>query len=154
LITKSRGLSILFRYKRNNVELPPLLKNNVFQKNYFKWCVTVCLLCFVIFWQIIMFLLRWFCCIKILSADFALWVFVFFVIPFIMQAMWRTNSTVFDIFYLTKSWNSMEKSLSHKMSCTPSPGIFDNIFRLHFFLEIDISMIFRGHKHIIITHCY
>jgi hypothetical protein len=28
-------------YKRNNVELPPLLKNYVFQKNYFKWYVTV-----------------------------------------------------------------------------------------------------------------
>jgi hypothetical protein len=58
---------------------------------------------------------------------------------------------IFDIFYLTKFWNSMEKSLSHKMCYTP--GIFDNIFRWHFFLEIDISMIFRGHKHIIITHC-
>ena len=31
----------IVRYKRNNVELPPLLKNYVFQKNYFKWCVTV-----------------------------------------------------------------------------------------------------------------
>jgi hypothetical protein len=31
----------IVRYKRNNVELPPLLKNDVFQKNYFKWCVTV-----------------------------------------------------------------------------------------------------------------
>ena len=29
-----------------------------------------------------------------------------------------------------------------------TPGIFDNIFRWHFclFFEIDISMIFRGHK--------
>ena len=25
----------IVRYKRNNVELPPLLKNDVFQKNYF-----------------------------------------------------------------------------------------------------------------------
>jgi hypothetical protein len=59
---------------------------------------------------------------------------------------------IFYIFYLTKSWNSMEKSLSHKMCYTP--GIFDHIFLGYFFLEIDISMIFRGHKHIIITHCY
>jgi hypothetical protein len=45
----------------------------------------------------------------------------------------------------------MEESLSHNMGYTP--GIFDNIFRWHFVLEIDISMIFRGHMHIIITHC-
>jgi hypothetical protein len=32
-------------------------------------------------------------------------------------------------------------------------GIFDNIFRWQFFLERDISLIFCGHKHIIITHC-
>jgi hypothetical protein len=43
----------------------------------------------------------------------------------------------------------MEESLSHNMGHTP--GIFDNIFRWHFVLEIDISIIFRGHKHIIIT---
>jgi hypothetical protein len=42
----------------------------------------------------------------------------------------------------------MEESLSHSMGYTP--GIFDNIFRWHFVLEIDISMIFRGHMHIII----
>ena len=40
----------------------------------------------------------------------------------------------------------MEESLSHKMRYTP--GIFDNICRWHFVLEIDISMIFRWHKHI------
>jgi hypothetical protein len=33
----------------------------------------------------------------------------------------------------------MEESLSHNMGYTP--GIFDNIFRWHFVLEIDISMI-------------
>ena len=31
----------IVRYKSNNVKLPPLLQNDVFQKNYFKWCVTV-----------------------------------------------------------------------------------------------------------------
>jgi hypothetical protein len=31
----------IVRFKRNNVELPPLLQNDVFQKKYFKWCVTV-----------------------------------------------------------------------------------------------------------------
>jgi hypothetical protein len=46
----------------------------------------------------------------------------------------------------------MEESLSHNMCYTP--GIFDNIIRWHFVLEIDISMIFRGHMHIVITHCY
>jgi hypothetical protein len=39
----------------------------------------------------------------------------------------------------------MEESLSHSMGYTP--GIFDNIFRWHFVLEIDISMTFRGHMH-------
>ena len=43
----------------------------------------------------------------------------------------------------------MEESLSHNMGYTP--GIFNNIFRWHFVLEIDISMIFREHKHIVIT---
>jgi hypothetical protein len=33
----------------------------------------------------------------------------------------------------------MEESLSHNMGYTPD--IFDNIFRCHFVLEIDISMI-------------
>jgi hypothetical protein len=40
---------------------------------------------------------------------------------------------IFNIFYLTNSWNSLEKSLSHKMCFTP--GIFNNIFRWQFFLE-------------------
>ena len=45
-----------------------------------------------------------------------------------------------------------KKGLSHKMCDTP--GIFNNIYRWQFILERDISMIFCGHKHIIITHFY
>ena len=65
------------------------------------------MLCFVIFWEIIMFLLRWFCCNRILSVDFALWVFVFFVTLFIMQAMLRNKLHVdtllkYDIVFLNR----------------------------------------------------
>ena len=34
--TRSYFVIGIVRYKRNNVELPPLLKNDVFQKIYFK----------------------------------------------------------------------------------------------------------------------
>ena len=70
---------IYFIFTDVHVELPPLLKNYVFQKNYFKWCITVLFALFCYFWQIIMFLFRWICCNKILSADFALWVFGVFL---------------------------------------------------------------------------
>ena len=53
--------------------------------------------------------------------------------------------------YFNKPLKFNRKRLSHKL-CYIS-GIFDNIFRWTFFLKRDISMIFCGHRHIIITHC-
>jgi hypothetical protein len=51
---------------------------------------------------------------------------------------------IFNIFYLFVTQNVLHSS----------PGLFDDIFQWQFFLERDISMIFCGHKHIIITYCY
>ena len=68
------------------------------------------MLCFVIFWQIIMFLLRWFCCNQIFSADLALWV-CFFVTPFIMQAMLRNKLNTllkYDIVFLNREKQNRE----------------------------------------------
>jgi len=53
-------------------------------------------------------------------------------------------------FFLDKPLKFNRKRLSHKL-CYISDN-FDNIFRLTFFLERDISMIFCGHRNIIITH--
>ena len=57
---------------------------------------------------------------------------------------------IFNLF-LDKPLKFNRKRLSHKL-CYISV-IFDNILRWTFFLERDISMIFCGHRHIIITHC-
>ena len=87
------------------------MKNDIFNFFYFKWCVTVLFALFCYFWQIIMFFLRWFCCNKILSADFALWVFVFFVTPFIMQAMLRNKLNTmlkYDIVFLNREKQKQE----------------------------------------------
>ena len=58
---------------------------------------------------------------------------------------------IFNFFFFDKRLIFNRKRLSHKL-CYVS-GIFDNIFRWTFFLERDISMIFCGHRHIIITNC-
>ena len=57
---------------------------------------------------------------------------------------------IFNYFF-DKPLKFNRKRLSHKL-CYISV-IFDNTFRWTFFLERDISMIFCGHRHIIITHC-
>ena len=57
---------------------------------------------------------------------------------------------IFNYFF-DKPLKFNRKRLSHKLRYIS--GIFDNIFRWTFFLERDISMIFCGHRHIIITHC-
>ena len=54
-----------------------------------------------------------------------------------------------SFFYKPLKFN--RKRLSHKLCCIS--GIFDNILRWTFVLERDISMIFCGQRHIIITHC-
>jgi hypothetical protein len=51
-------------------------------------------------------------------------------------------------FFLTNPWNSIEKGCH-----TNCVTFLAYIFRWTFFLERDISMIFCGHRHIIITHC-
>ena len=69
------------------------------------------------------------------------------------QNIFFSNNGNQNIFFFKLNGRSLrKKSLSHKMCCTPD--IFNNIFRRQFFLERDISMIFCGHKHILITHFY
>ena len=58
---------------------------------------------------------------------------------------------IFNSFFFYKPLKFNRKRLSHKL-CYIS-GIFDNKLWWTFFLERDISMIFCGHRHIIITHC-
>ena len=58
---------------------------------------------------------------------------------------------IYLILFFYKPLKFNRKRLSHKL-CYIS-GIFDNILRWKFFLERDISMIFCGHRHILITHC-
>jgi hypothetical protein len=60
---------------------------------------------------------------------------------------------IFDIFYLTNPWNSMEKKVVTQ-NVLQSWYFWQHISMTIFFMERDISMTFCEHKHIIITHCY
>jgi hypothetical protein len=73
-----------------------------------------------------------------------------------LQAFWQHRLFTLDMNSFRK-WLRFHLPFYSGPPClfiSYTPDIFHNIFRWQFFLERNISMIFCGHNHIIITHCY